>query len=614
MIIRNKIIVLILVLLSVHTIATAQHSFTVDAPRVVEQNEFFNVVYSANGEVSKFNPPSFKGLEVLAGPTLSTSYNTEIINGSRRDRVEFTYTYVLRAKISKGKAYVSSASAVVGGKTYTAGDINIDVVANSGSGNSNSSRNSSAGYSDDSQMDSPSNGNVSNNDIFLSLSFSKTKVVKGEPIIATLKLFTRVSIAGFEDIKFPVFNGFWSQEIETPQNINFNRERYNNKIYSAAVLRKYLLLPQQTGTIKIDPAEMICQVQLRGQSGGRSVFDDFFDNYQIVKKRIYSQSTKINVTPLPGGAPVSYGGGVGSFKMSVNLSRDNVKAHEAASVIVNISGQGNLNLIEAPKVNFPADFEKYDVKTNNSFTNGSSGISGAKQFEYPFIPRSEGVFEIPAITYSYYNIQTGKYVTLQSQPLSVKVAKGDPNASNTMVSGINKQDVVNLDSDIRYIFIGAPHLQQRGHFFIGGILFFLILALIIIGYFIIRKVLLGREKLRGDVRRSRNRKANKIAKSRLNQANIYLSKNLPVPFYEEIHKALLGYISDKLFIQFADMQRDTIKETLISKKVTENDIESLMSLLDDCEMARYSQEGSGESMDKVYERAIGIISDFENKL
>src|SRR5574344_1178277 len=601
----------------VSIIAFAQHSFVVDAPRVVEQNEFFNVVYTANSEISKFNQPSFTGLEVLAGPTLSRMSSTQIINGKRTDTYSISYTYVLRAKSSSGKARVSSASAVIDGRTYNVNGVDIDIVANSSGSGRQSSKSQSNGEDDMAPGGvSRSSGKLSANDIFLSLNFSKTRVVKGEPIIVTLKLYTRVPITGFEDIKFPVFNGFWSQEIETPQNINFGRERFGNQIYDAAVLRKYLLLPQQSGNIRIDPAEMICQIQLRSSGGGsRSMFDDFFDSYQTVKKRIYSKAANIYVTPLPSGAPATFGGAVGKFSMNVKLSREGVKAHEAASLIVEIAGKGNLNLIEAPKVELPADFEKYDVKTDNNLSNGSSGISGVKRFEYPFIPRSEGTFEIPAIVYSYYDISAGKYVTIQSSPLNLKVAKGDPNSNNgSMISGLNKQDVVNLDSDIRYIEMGAPHLVRSGGFLFGGLLFFVIIAILLAILYLAYRLLLSRAKLRGDVRRVKNRKANKIAKMRLKQAQTYMTENLPAPFYEEIHKALLGYVSDKLAIQFADMQRDSIKETFGGDRVEENNIDSFMTLLDDCEMARYPQETEGASMDTMYNRAIEVISEFENRL
>ena len=453
--------------------------------------------------------------------------------------------------------------------------------------------------------------------MFLKLTFSKTNVVKGEPIIATLKLYTKVPIAGFEDIKFPVFDGFWNQEIETPQNINFVRENVDNQIYNSAVLRKYMLLPQQTGTLTIKPAEMICQVQVRSAySGGRSIFDDFFDSgYQVVKKRVNSGEAKIKVSPLPAGAPVAFGGGVGDFKLNVSLSRDSVKAHEAGSVIVTVSGSGNLNLIEAPKVELPADFELYDVKTSNNYSYGGNGISGSKTFEFPFIPRSEGVFEIPPVEYAFYDVKSGKYVTLKSLPVSIKVAKGDGHVSSgSLVQGISKQAVATLGEDIRYILQGSPALAGKGKFFIGSIGFFIAVLAIVLVYAVLYYALQKRAKLRGDVVRTRNRKANKVARKRLKVAQDYLAQNLRSPFYEEMHKALLGYISDKLAIQFADMQRDTIKETMELKGVSQANIADFMQLLEDCEMARYSIGGEPGEMSAQYEKAVKVISNLEGEL
>lgn len=608
---RRMAVLASLLLLSIP--AFAQNTFVVQGPGVVEQNEFFNVVFTANDEITDFEMPTVTGAEILAGPTPSRMSSTTIINGKRTSHNEFSYTYVLRAT-QPGKVIVSAASAVVGSKRYSTSPLEIEVLQ-SGTSSQQSSQSSRSGDNSHPNAAAERNGSgtVTADDLFLDLSFSKTKVVKGEPIIATLKLYTRVPVAGFEDVRFPVFNGFWSNEIETPQNISFNRERYGNKIYDAAVLRRYLLLPQQTGPIKVDPAEMICQVQVKG-SGGNSFLDDFFDTYQTVKKRIVTKQATISVTPLPAGAPATFGGGVGSFDMKVSLSREGIKTHEASSLVVEISGKGNLNLIEAPTVELPADFEKYDTKTENKFNNTASGITGSKKFEFPFIPRSEGEFVIPPISYSYYDIAGGKYVTLTSDSIKVQVAKGEKSLSTAgVISGLSKQDVVTLGSDIRYISMGRPHFAKRGEFFFGSLLFFaIVVALLLVAYLIYRWLLAG-EKLRGDVRRVRNKRANKVAKSRLKMASSYLEQKLSTPFYEEVHKALLGYVSDKFSIQFAEMQRDTIKETLLAKRMDEGLVERLLVLLDECEMARYSREDSEASPENLYNRAIEVISDFENK-
>ena len=605
--------VFVVLLLLVGSAVFAQNTFVVDAPRVVGQDEAFRVVFTADGEIEDFQTPQFTGLEVLAGPSQSKMMSSQYINGKSSKKVEISYTYIVRP-VAEGMAKISAASATIGGKVYTTKEMQVEVVKGAAS-NGGSQQQQGQITGDAQQTKQKGSSEVSSKDVFLQLSFSKTKVVKGEPIIATLKLYTKVGIAGFEDIKFPVFDGFWSQEIETPQNINFVRENVDNQIYSAAVLRKYVLLPQQTGDLEIKPAEMICQVQVMTAPRGRSIFDDFFDQgYQIVKKRVNSGDAKIKVSPLPAGAPASFGQGVGNFSLKVELSRDSVKAHEAGSVIVTVQGTGNLNLIEAPKVQLPADFELYDVKTSNSYSYGANGISGSKSFEYPFIPRSEGVFEIPPVEYSYYDIKQGKYVTLKSEPVEIKVAKGDGVAAGTLVQGISKQSVASLGEDIRYILQGAAGLGRKGHFFVGSWIFFVLLALLIAVYAVLYWALKKRAKLKGDVVRTRNKKANKVARTRLKLAKSYMEQNLRSPFYEEVHKALLGYISDKLAIQFADMQRDTIKETMEAKKVSEANIAAFLQVLEDCEMARYSFGGDQGEISQVYGKAMEIISALEDEL
>ena len=603
--------VLFALFLLVGSMAFAQNTFVVDAPKVVGQDEAFRVVFTADGDIDDFTQPQFTGLEVLAGPSQSTMMSSQYINGKASKKVEISYTYIVRP-LAEGIAKISAASASIGGKVYTTGEVSVEVVKGAASqGGSQQQQGQVTGEAQQRQSASE----VSGKDIFLSLAFSKTKVVKGEPIIATLKLYTRVGIAGFEDIKFPVFDGFWSQEIETPQNINFVRENVDGQIYNGAVLRKYVLLPQQTGELAVQPAEMICQVQVMTSPRGRSIFDDFFDQgYQIVKKRVNSGNAKIKVSPLPAGAPASFGQGVGTFSMKVALSRDSVKAHEAGSVIVTVQGTGNLNLIETPKVQLPADFEQYDVKTTNSYSYGANGISGSKSFEFPFIPRSEGVFEIPPVEYSYYDIKQGKYVTLKSAPVEVKVAKGDGVSAGTLVQGISKQSVATLGEDIRYILQGAAGLSKKGHFFVGSWLFFVLLALLAAVYAVLYWALKKQAKLRGDVVRTRNKKANKVARTRLKLAKSYMEQNLRSPFYEEVHKALLGYISDKLAIQFADMQRDTIKETMEAKGVSEANIAAFLQVLEDCEMARYSFGGDSGEISTQYGKAVEIISALEDEL
>jgi len=599
-----KKILLIAVVLLTSMAASAQATFTVDVPRVVGLDENFRLIFVASGEPSDFNPPQFKDFDVLAGPTASTMSSTQIINGKRTDSFQVSYTYILQAK-GTGTYSIPSASATIGGKSYHTNPVSIEVVKGDGNASSTGSEKAS----------SQSPGTISSDDIFMRMSVSKNKVVKGESLLATLKLYTKAPIGGFESVKFPTFNGFWSQEVETPSNIEFTRETINGKIYNAAILRKYMLIPQQTGNLVIDPSEMTCLVQVRASSGGsRSVFDDFFDSYQTLKKRVTAPSIRVNVSPLPSGAPASFAGGVGDFQMSAKLNKDSVNANEAVSLIVSISGSGNLNLVEAPKINFPADFEVYDTKISDNTSKSGRGTSGTKEFEFPLIPRGAGVFEIGPIEFSYFDIGDKKYKTLSSGKMTLRVGQaveGSVSSSASIQMGVNKQSVKSIGNDVRYIRSGLSGLVKGNYLFFGSLAFFAIIILIIVAYYLLNKFLSKRIERNRDVAGVKNRRANKVAKARLKSAESLMKQNLYGAFFEELHRALLGYCSDKLNLSLADLSREKISESLAEKSVAQEQIDELLALIEACEYARYAPDQDKSEMDKNYERAIKLISDLE---
>lgn len=598
-----KRVMLLLSSLIIVLSGAAQSVFTVDAPRVVGLDESFRLIFTASAEPSSFNPPTFAGFDVLAGPSSSTMSSTQIINGKRTESFQVSYTYVLQPK-SLGKFTISSASVVIGGKGYTSEPFTIEVVKGEGSGSSGTNESSQA------------TENISSDDIFMRMSTSKSRVVKGEHLIATLKIYTKVPIAGFENVKFPTFNGFWSQEVDTPSNIEFVRESVNGKIYNAAVLRRYMLLPQQTGSLTIDPSEMICQIQIKSpaSSSQRSIFDDFFDSFQTVRKRITAPSVRVYVDPLPAGAPPAFAGGVGDFRMSAKLNRDSVNANEAVSLIVTISGTGNINLIEAPKIEFPADFEVYDTKITDKSSKTGRGASGSKEFEYPLIPRGSGQFTLGPVQFSYYDISKRKYISLTSEPLTLGVGKdtgGGTISSSSLSLGVNKQAVRSIGSDIRYIKTGSSKFKRDNHFFFGSVSFFALLAMIIALYFVLNKYLSKRIERNRDVAGAKNRRANKVARARLKTAESMLKQKQYSRFYEELHRALLGYCSDKLNLPLSDLSRDNIAGSLTEKSVKPEFIQELLSLIEACEYARYAPDPGGIEMDNNYMRAIKLISDLE---
>ena len=444
------------------------------------------------------------------------------------------------------------------------------------------------------------------------MTVNKSKVVMGEPVIATIKLLSKTNISGVENIKFPTFNGFWSQEIEAPTNLEFVRENYNGEIYSSALLRKFMLLPQQTGSIVIEPAEMVCAVQVRSSGPRNSIFDDFFDSYQTLKKRIFTDQLTIQVNSLPAGAPTSFSSGVGEYSMDVRLSRDSLSAHDAASLIVTISGTGNINLIEPPKVSFPPDFEVYDVKRSDKISTTSAGSSGTKTFEYPFIPRSPGEFEIEPIEFSFYSVKTNKYKTIKSSPKKILVTRGAESASSTLQVGVSKQAVKSLGGDIRYIETSSAHLSKGAKFFISSAQFYIWLGGIVLLFFMAAYSLEKSIARRQDVVGRKTRKAKKVAKARLKRGEMFLRQELYTAFYEELHKAILGYLSDKLTIPAGELNKELISEKLIAKGCGEDVINLLNGVLDACEYARYAPSSGTSAMENHYKDAVRIISEIES--
>ena len=598
---------------------SAQNVIRVEAPDVVAVNEQFNVTFIIEGEKSPsdFQWSSGDDFQLVWGPQKGSSSSIQIINGKRSSSHQTTFTYILIPKAT-GTFQLPAATALLSGDRISSTQASIQVVSD-GASSSRSSGQNGGKSSGGGQTSSTGSGEISSNDLFMRLSLSRTEVVIGEPITATLKIYQRANVVGFENAKFPTFNGFWSQETYVPNNIEFKRESLDDKIYNTAVLRTYVLIPQQPGTITIDPAELVCLVNIRtAPSTSNSLFDSFFqDEYRTIRKRVTTPAVKVKVNPLPAGQPASFGGGVGNFGISARLTTDNLKTHDAASLVITVSGRGNVALLEEPKVNFPPDFEVYDTKTTENTDKSNGGTSGSKSFEYPFIPRSHGDFTIEPVEYSYYDVNAGKYVTLRTEPLHVKVAKGkggDSTPVTTVNSGVERKDVKSLADDIRFIFTGKPGLSGSGSFFVGSVFFWILLALMILGatsvYLAFRKV----AAMRADVAGTKNRRATKMAQKRLKLAGEYLDKNLYTAFYEELHKALIGFVSDKLNMDMSEISKDNIASALTEGGVSEEQTKAFTDLLDACEFARYSPDGGNEAMRSHYDAALKVISSIDSGL
>lgn len=600
----------LLLILSVLVQSVAAYAqLEVEAPEVVSLDEQFKVSFVFQGENSPsgFEWSQGSDFQLVWGPQQGRSTSIQIINGKRTTTSQFSYTYVLKP-LKTGTFTIPAATITVKGKKYSSKAISVNVVSE---GASSQSRPQSGGGGTAVSSD------ISSSDLFLRMTFDKTDVVVGEPITATLKLYQRVNLAGFEDARFPSFNGFWSQEVEAPTNIEFRRESLDDRIYNVALIRKYVIVPQQEGTLAVDPAELVCLINVKTVSSGSvSIFDEFFDDYRTIRKRISTPSYKIKVSPLPAGAPASFKGGVGKLSIKAVMSKDSLVTHEAASLVVTLSGKGNISLLEAPDVVFPPDFEVYDTKVSEKTDKASGGTSGSKTYEFPFIPRSHGDFAIAPIKYTYYDVEAKRYVTLETAPIPFSVAKGEETEASAagVVQGVSRQGVRNLNQDIRFINVKSPGLAPKGYFFTGSFAFYAIAGAIVLIAVMAWALFRSLAARRADVAGTKTRKAVKMAKKRLNKAEEYLKQNIQSAFYEELHKAVVGYVADKLNMAAADFSKEKIGQAFEERGVSHELISRLSDLLDACEFARYSPDSGSAAMAEHYRQAEDIISSIDSNM
>ncbi len=611
--------------------ALSETTFNVKVPAIVAMGEPFRVEFSANGRMENFQAPDFAGFDVIAGPSKSSGTDIRYINGKLSKTTKVTFTYVLVAQ-KEGNTQIGSATAIIDGSGCVTRVTAIEVMSTNGdesSNNASSSNSSRSSGSSGSQSQSgndrrqsnpiPKTNKVKNGDILLRTEVSHSSVYKGEAIRVTLKLYTRAQVSSITSFKPAGFNGFWNQEVPMVQP-EFRRETYKGTIYDAAVIKEFLLFPQKSGKLKIDPMEMgVNVVELRENAGGgHSLFDSFFSgtaSYVNIEKNLKSAAVSINVKELPAGAPASFNGAVGEFTMNAKFSEDIIAANASGMVNLVIAGNGNLPIISAPTLKLPGAFELYATKTKDNFKVVAGNVSGSKIFDYPFIARSEGDFSLEPVKFTFFSASKKKYITLKSEPLNIAVSKdvSSGDAGTTIISGINKEQLQVIGKDIRFIKIGASDLFAKGDFFMGSLTYLITIFVTILLFIATLFYLNKRIKELRDTVKVKNKKANKIALARLKLAKRHMVDKRESEFYREMLRALSGYISDKLNIQVAKLSKEHIKEQLQLKNIESGDIEQLLSTFSNCEFAQYAPSSSVK-MDDVYNQTLGLISRFESKL
>ena len=595
----------------------AQSTIRVEVHNIVEVGERFNVVFVVEGEhaPSEFQWTPNEDFTLVWGPQKGTSTSVSMVNGKTTRSSQTSYTYILQAK-KTGTYTLAPAKATVKGDQISSKAVQINVVEGGSGGQSQAQQGGSS--QGQAQQGSRSNASADTGELFMRLNLSKREVMVGEPITATLKIYQRANLTGFEDAKFPKFNGFWSQEVDTPQSIEFQREQVGDKMYNAAVLRRWVLIPQKSGTLTIDPSEIVCLVNVRTQRPRTgSIFDDFFENdYVTQRQRVSTSAIAVKVSALPAGAPAGFSGAVGEYSVTAKLSKDALKTHDAASLIVTVTGKGNVSLVEAPKIDFPPDFEAYDVKTTSG--TDRSGTSGSKTFEYPFIPRSPGEFTLPPVRFSYYDVKNRRYATASTDSLKLSVERGAAGASQPSQDGagtlkVDRKGVKNLGEDIRFIKTKTSLSEEKG-FFVGKPAYWILVGLFLLAAAAVWLSLRKLAARRADVAGSRGRKATRQAMKRLKLAGDFLNKNLYTAFYEELHRALMSFVSDKLTMDMADQSKENIAAALSARGVPEATVTSFTDLLDACEYARYAPDAGHDAMNAHYEQAVSVITAIDSSM
>lgn len=606
----RKIIFLLFTILAAWQVKAADKvRFVAEAADVVVSGDQVRLVFTVNSQdIKDFRAPSIKGFDVLMGPSRSQQSSIQIINGKRTSNSSTAFTYILLAG-NPGTYTIPAASVEVNGEKVFSNAISIKVLpqdqtsgnsGNNGGGSASSSRSQAAG------------SRISSNDLFITATASKTTVHEQEAILLTYKVYTVVNLRQLYG-KMPDLKGFHTQEVELPQQKTFTLEHYKGRNYNTTVWSQYVLFPQQTGKLEIP------SITFDGVVAQQTISDDPFDaffnggGYVEVKKKITTQKVVINVQPLPA-KPAGFSGAVGEFKLASSINATDVKTNDAVTIKLTLSGTGNMKLIGTPEVKFPQDFEIYDPKVTDDYKLTNSGLTGTKTFEYLAIPRHAGNFTIPAIEFTYFDLKSNSYKTLKTEAYNLKVAKGQGNADQVISDFTNKESVKMLGKDIRFIKLGDSSLRPKGDFFFGTVGYYLC-YLIPLLLFVVFAVIYRQKALENaNVAKVKTKKANKVATRRMKLAGKLLAENKKNEFYDEVLKALWGYISDKLSIPVSQLSKDNIEAELTNYGVQEALIAEFIGVLNECEYARYAPGNENEAMDKVYSASVEVISKMENSI
>lgn len=620
--IMKKILTILLSLIALSVFAD-EVIFKASAPSQVIVGRPFQLTYSVNQRSRDLRAPEFTDFDVLAGPYTSTSSSTSFVNGHRTSSFSQTYTYTLMA--SKAGTYtIQPATIKVDGENVQSNGVRIQVLpedeqpqqsSQQGGQNAQSSQNSQS-------TQSAQSSNANSDNLFVRTIASKTRVHEQEALMVTYKLyFANVDVAQLtNNTKLPEFTGFLKQELEQGE-VQTQLEHYNGRNYQTAVLYRTILYPQHSGDITIDPAKFEAVLRVQTQRQVRSIFDDFFASYTNVTKMLTAPGVTIHVAALPGGKPAGFSGGVGKFSMTPSISQTEVQTNDAVTIKIDITGAGNMKLLKTPAIDWPEGFEPYDPKVTNNFNTTTAGVSGTKSIEYLAIPRNAGEYTIPPITFSYFDIEDKAYRTLSTPEYTIYVKRGagdksDAGNQNAVVNYTQKEDIKQLGTDIRYIdtrvLANGRKAQGDSVVTFGSLEYWLCYLLPLLVACILLVVLRKQIKENADITRVKYKHANKVAQKRLKAASAALKENNKDAFYAAIEQAAWTYLSDRLSIPMAELNKDNIAQLLSNKGVSDVLINDVKNVLSTAEFARYAPS-TDHAMDDLYRATTQLINNLEEQ-
>ena len=593
----KRIIILLTVLMAM---AVSAQEITVQAPQSVYAGSNFTVRFVVNDQARDFDGPSFRGFSTLSGPNVSTSSSMSFINGQTSRSMQTTFTYMLRAD-NEGSFTVDAASCNAGGKRISSRPFSIKVEKMSAQQQQQQQASSQAAQQPVTQANK-----IDNNTLFARASISNANPYQGEQVIITYKIYTQVQVSQYAIDKLPRNRGFWAEDLTSDQQVKQYTETIGDRRYQVAEIRRGALFAQENGRLTIEPLDLnvLAIVQRQRQRTGSiwDLFDDpFFNPHQAVECPLSTNRINVNVKPLPK-APDGFGGAVGRFDIQGGLNIDQVKANEALSYRVTISGSGNLMLIEAPQPQFPSVFEVYDPQIDDNIRKSDNGISGSRTFEWVLIPRSQGDFTIPELRFVFFDPASGQYITKTVEAQQVNVEKGDSRTTTVV-----KDNVRLLDSDINYLH-PVGKLQPIRHEDHSGWLFWVAIAATLLGGAAAVVGIRRQRASEADVAGTKMRRATRLAQKRLRRAAALLGTSQTDRFYEEIYRAIWGCLADKYNIPLSQLSRETVSERLQDKQVDATQQDAVMRVLQDVDMARFAPGDASTQMQRIYDEALVMIA------